>query len=209
MSHISIYSDNNELISSWTSQLSSIHQVDQFDVESEVHDQDVIIIDSQKIDNNGELLALFNNKGTRFLVVGENWPEQKQINALVHGAAGYCDLNVSTELLLTAIECILRGDIWIQRHLIPKVIGTLVQMKSPVVEPTTDNEKIKSAELLKTLSNREMDVAKMIQAGENNKTIASKLHISERTVKAHLTSIFRKLNVTDRLHLALFIKELS
>ncbi len=209
MSHISIYSDNNKLISSWTSQLSSIHQVDRFLVDSEVLDQDVIIIDTQIIDDNGELLALFNNKGTRFLVVGENWPEQKQINALVHGAAGYCDLNVPTQLLLTAIECILRGDIWIQRHLIPKVIGTLVQMKSPVIEPTTDNEKIKSAELLKTLSNREMDVAKMIQAGENNKTIASKLHISERTVKAHLTSIFRKLNVTDRLHLALFIKELS
>lgn len=209
MSHISIYSDNKELISSWTSQLSSIHQVDQFHTEPEVHGQDVIIIDTQKIDNNGELLALFNNKGTRFLIVGENWPEQKQINALVHGAAGYCDLNVPTTLLLTAIECILRGDIWVQRHLIPKVIGTLVQMKSPVIEQSTDNEKNKSAELLKTLSNREMDVAKMIQAGENNKTIASELHISERTVKAHLTSIFRKLNVSDRLHLALFIKELG
>jgi DNA-binding NarL/FixJ family response regulator len=49
----------------------------------------------------------------------------------------------------------------------------------------------------------------MIQSGENNKDIASTLHISERTVKAHLTSIFKKLNVSDRLRLALFIKEYS
>ena len=47
----------------------------------------------------------------------------------------------------------------------------------------------------------------MIQDGKSNKAIANCLSISERTVKAHLTSIFKKLNVADRLHLALYIKD--
>jgi len=49
----------------------------------------------------------------------------------------------------------------------------------------------------------------MIRDGENNKVIGNTLDISERTVKAHLTSIFKKLNVPDRLRLALYIKEYS
>jgi DNA-binding NarL/FixJ family response regulator len=49
----------------------------------------------------------------------------------------------------------------------------------------------------------------MIRVGENNKAIADTLDISERTVKAHLTSIFKKLEVPDRLHLALYMKEYS
>ena len=47
----------------------------------------------------------------------------------------------------------------------------------------------------------------MVRDGENNKAIASALEISERTVKAHVTSIFKKLDIADRLHLALYLKE--
>ena len=70
-------------------------------------------------------------------------------------------------------------------------------------------QSIESSALLTTLSSRELDVANMIRVGENNKAIADTLDISERTVKAHLTSIFKKLEVPDRLHLALYMKEYS
>ena len=57
------------------------------------------------------------------------------------------------------------------------------------------------------LTPRELQVARMVHKGGNNKTIARKLDISERTVKAHLSSIFRKLNIENRLHLAIFFHE--
>jgi DNA-binding NarL/FixJ family response regulator len=49
----------------------------------------------------------------------------------------------------------------------------------------------------------------MIGTGKTNKVIASALDISERTVKAHLTSIYKKLNIPDRLHLAISISDLE
>ncbi len=208
MSQILIFSDNKALINLWSLSLASKYKINLVN-DIHTHVNAAVIISSQKIEENKNLLSLFKYQNTRFLIIGSNWPENQQINALVHGAAGYCNESESAQVLPQAIECILKGDIWIQRHLIPKVIGALIQKKTTPIE---EEEKIKSIsaeseKLLETLSNRELDVAKMIRIGENNKMIASTLHISDRTVKAHLTSIFKKLNVPDRLHLALFIKE--
>ncbi len=210
MSQISIFSDNKALVKLWSTALSTLYQVDTIDEINADVSLDVVIIDTQKIDSDNTLFSLFSNKSIRFLAVGTNWPEDKQIKALVLGASGYCDKTTPPELLLQAVKSILKGDIWIQRHLVPKVIGALIQMKSvSFVDPAKEQQHNESTQLLKTLSERELEVAKMIRLGENNKTIASTLYISERTVKAHLTSIFKKLNVTDRLHLAIFFKEYS
>jgi DNA-binding NarL/FixJ family response regulator len=60
-----------------------------------------------------------------------------------------------------------------------------------------------------SLSEREVEVANLIRKGENNKGIAQVMNISERTVKAHLSSIFRKFEVDDRLRLAIRLKEID
>ncbi|MCF6203813.1 MAG: response regulator transcription factor [Methylococcaceae bacterium] len=206
MKRVLIFSENNLLIKSWSSALSPIYQISKLDDIDSEFTADAVIIDSQKIDSNNSLLSNFSYKSTRFLIVGSNWPENNQINALIQGAAGYCEASESPKLMIQALEQILKGDIWIQRLLVPKVIGSLMKIKTSEVEAKKNSS---SSKLFESLSSREMDVAKMIQAGKNNKTIASSLYISERTVKAHLTSIFKKLNIPSRLHLAVFIKELS
>jgi len=209
VTRISIYSDNKILISSWSSALSTNFQVNTIDDINDDSCPNAIIIDVKKINNDQQLFSIFSKKSTRFLVVGENWSEKNQIKALVHGAVGYCGESEPANIILQAVNCILKGDIWIQRHLVPQVIGTLVQMNTvsndKVAEPKSDL----SLERFNTLSNREKDVANMIHSGKSNKLIATSLNISERTVKAHLTSIYKKLNVNDRLHLAVFIKEFS
>ena len=127
----------------------------------------------------------------------------------MRGAAGYSDEMESGELLKRAVESILKGDIWIRRSLVPKVIEALTNLRpfhGAATRSTNIDELIK---LFETLSAREVEVAEMIQIGENNKRIASVLNITERTVKAHLSSIFKKLNVDDRLHLAIFLKEIE
>jgi len=207
VSRILIYSDNKTLINFWSSALSLSHQVEIINSISLNVSGDAIIVDIRKLDANKSLFSLFRQHNAKFLLVGIDWPESYQIDALVHGAAGYCNESEAPELLLLAVKSILKGDIWIQRHLVPKVIGTLIKMKSAPASEIKPIASSKYTKLLNSLSNRELDVAKMIRSGESNKTIANALNISERTVKAHLTSIFKKLNVEDRLKLALFIKE--
>jgi len=209
LKRILIFSDNDELVSLCKGALTLNYQIKIVNDLASNLTADLTLVDADKLTENKTLLSLFNTKTTRFLILGNNWTDEQQIEALVHGAAGYCTKTVSSQILLLAIESVLKGDVWIQRHLVSKVIGVLVQLKSSAVPTDTEQNKVESVNLILSLSNRELDVAKMISQGVSNKEIASSLCISERTVKAHLTSIFKKLHVTDRLHLALFIKEFN
>jgi len=208
MQNIVIFSNNQTLVKLWSHALISHFNINTVSSPHDFNGADVVIIDSNIINKENELINLFEDKSTRFLIVGEHWPESKQINALIHGAAGYCGESEPAKLLLLAIKSILKGDIWVQRHLVPKIIGTLIKIKTkPSQEATSDS--IELSTRLTKLSARERDVANMIREGDSNKSIAFNLGISERTVKAHLTSTFKKLQVSDRLHLALYIKEYS
>tara|TARA_R110002095_G_scaffold97243_2_gene85332 strand:+ start:1167 stop:1796 length:630 start_codon:yes stop_codon:yes gene_type:complete len=209
MHRVGIFSDDQVLVKLWSHAL--IRHFDVFTASKtpDLQNAIVAIVDSKKIDADEGLIGTFAYTSTRLLIAGKGWSENKQINALVHGAAGYCGESEPPKLLLQAVDSVIKGDIWIQRHLVPRIIGTLVKMKPDTTEPNNTSKTIESSALLATLSTRELDVANMIRVGENNKAIAETLAISERTVKAHLTSIFKKLNVPDRLHLALYIKEYS
>jgi len=208
VSQIKIFSDNEVLVKFCSNALSSLGVADTIgDIYSDLH-ADAIVVDAQKIDDDEKILSVFSNKAIRFLIIGSNWSEKKQVQALLHGAAGYCDISVSSKILLQAVKNILIGDIWIQRHLVPQIIGSLMQIKS-ISNDSQEAARDEDKEVLKVLSKREMDVVKMIHKGNNNKSIASALFISERTVKSHLTSIFKKLKVPNRLHLAVLVKEIS
>jgi len=206
---ILIFSENEELILFCKESLASHYQIDIIKCFLPHLTADIVVIDTNKTTPNKTLLSQFNQNNIRCLILGEQWSDKQQIEAFVHGAAGYCNKSISKQLLLQAVEFILKGDVWIQRHLVSKIIGSLVQINSTAVETDLEQQKPDRANLLLTLSNRELDVAKRISLGDSNKAIASSLSISERTVKAHLTSIFKKTHVRDRLHLALFIKDFN
>ena len=91
MNRILFFSDNADLITLWSSLLNKQYQIDTIIDISASFTADIIIIDADKIIQNKSLLSLFSNKTTRFLIMGDNWPEENQIEALVHGAAGYCN----------------------------------------------------------------------------------------------------------------------
>lgn len=167
-------------------------------------DVEAIILDS-RLANSESLKAIqAESADIPVLLVGSEQSDSSQLQAILNGVSGYIDITEPDTLLQKAINHILQGDIWINRHLVPKLIRTLIDTRK---DPEPVTEKTNNADLLSSLSSREMEVAQMISSGENNKRIASTLNISERTVKAHLTSIFKKVNVPDRLHLALLMKE--
>jgi len=121
------------------------------------------------------------------------------------GAHGFCKENISTALLSRAVQMVLEGEYWIQRKLIAKMISDLARETSEN-RPHTEG---RDNAIMETLTPRELEVAKMVRLGENNKMIARELDISERTVKAHLSAIFRKLDIQNRLHLALYFADIN
>jgi DNA-binding NarL/FixJ family response regulator len=119
------------------------------------------------------------------------------------GVHGFCRDDISEVLLRKAVQLVLDGDYWVQRKLITQVISGLAADNAST---STSNNFDRT--LVRSLTPRELQVAHMVHMGGNNKTIARELDISERTVKAHLSAIFRKLEIENRLNLALYFSEI-
>jgi two-component system nitrate/nitrite response regulator NarL len=121
------------------------------------------------------------------------------------GAHGFLTNGISTMLLNKAVHAVCNGELWMPRSLITRIIEDLAGAR-PSREPSGNKAECGAVECL---TPRELQVARMVHLGGNNKTIARELSISERTVKAHLSAIFRKLNIQNRLHLALFLNDVT
>jgi len=115
--------------------------------------------------------------------------------AICLGAKGVVLKEQSAEILFKAIARVHAGEVWLDGRLMARVLSELV---APGKEH--DVEKMKIA----TLTQREHQVILLIGEGLKNKQIADRLFISQTTVRHHLTSIFSKLDVTDRLALVLY-----
>lgn len=143
---------------------------------------------------------------TRIIVLegtGDN--PVNQMSLFKTGAHGFCAVDIQPDLLLKAAHAVCNGEIWVPRQLITQLIGELARDGGKI----TLNPDSAGAKSVERLTPRELQVAQMVHLGGNNKMIARELEISERTVKAHLSAIFRKLEIENRLHLALFFNEIS
>jgi DNA-binding NarL/FixJ family response regulator len=116
--------------------------------------------------------------------------DQRVPDAIKAGAVGYLLKDVLRADLLRAIHAAARGE----PTLHPEAQRQLMQQ---VVTPPQPN-------LLATLTDREMDVLRLITQGHSNKEIASTLHLTEGTVKGYVSTILGKLQVTDRTQAALY-----
>jgi len=144
------------------------------------------------------------NQSLRIMIIENQSDRQVDQYALFKaGAHGFCKENISDALLNRAVQMVCEGEYWIQRKLVANIIDDLARelTKTNGPSPTGDNT------VLDALTPRELEVARMVRLGGNNKMIARELDISERTVKAHLSAIFRKLDIQNRLHLALYFNE--
>lgn len=127
-------------------------------------------------------------------------PETDQVALFKLGVHGFCQRDIESHMLRKAVEAVVNGELWMQRSLITRIIDDLARSGSL----GNNGNFISGDAAMECLTPRELEVARMVHKGGNNKSIARKLDISERTVKAHLSSIFRKLNIENRLHLALY-----
>lgn len=113
-------------------------------------------------------------------------------DAIRAGASGYLLKDTPREKVLEAI----RGTVSGQSFLDPAIAGKLIdQTASRQTEPATT--------ITSKLTDRETDVLRLVAQGMNNAAIAGKLHLSEGTVRNHVSAIFAKLDVSDRTQAAI------
>lgn len=116
------------------------------------------------------------------------------------GAAGYLLKDIEPGMLVKAIRTVYEGESFIYPTLAKKLFSEINRQEDKKHELT----KIMDRRREERLTYREIEVLQLICQGMSNHTIAQTLFLSEKTVKNHLTNIFRKINVTDRTQAVLY-----
>jgi DNA-binding NarL/FixJ family response regulator len=138
---------------------------------------------------------------TRLLLAGAEFPPQRELAGLAAGAAACCDGNLPRTDVERVVDTVLQGGVWISRSAIPLLVTKL----QAAAQPESGMVAEAPGDPLDGLTQRQREVAELVGQGASNKQIARTLDITDRTVKAHLTTIFEKLKVADRLQLALYV----
>jgi DNA-binding NarL/FixJ family response regulator len=164
---------------------------------------DVVLLDAELLGGgpvgDGPLIHGI-SRSTRIVFLTPHPTEQEGIRVLKAGAKGYCKKDIDPQVLRKVVDRVHDGEIWAERKLIPRLLEEYSSHpeEKPEGIPKPDGR-------LDLLTPREREIAFLIGAGASNKQIASRLHVGEGTVKAHLTAIFRKLGFSDRLQLGLYL----
>lgn len=160
---------------------------------------DIILLDLDLGDANGlDLIPTLRSAVPEVRVVvltGVRDPEIHR-HAVRLGAVGVVLKDKATDVLFQAIAKVHEGGIWLDSVLVASVLGELTRSGGL----TTDPEAMK----ISSLTTREREVIDLIGQGLRNQVIADRLCLSEATVRHHLTSIFAKLGVVDRLELVIY-----
>lgn len=125
--------------------------------------------------------------------------EQHIREAIQAGAKGYLLKDIPLKELAESIRLVYRGYSLLAPKLLKKIITT-VPVSNAVNPPPVKQE-------LTQLTNREQEVLHFVRAGATNREIAQKLHISEGTVKTHITHLFNRLNLRNRSQLAIYANQ--
>ena len=134
-----------------------------------------------------------------YFVVLSNIPSAKEaVLAFSKGARAYLNAYAGPKTYQQVVEVVMGDSIWVGSDMMRQMMMGLKPKKSSSTATPVWQE---------GLTVREIGVARLLAKGLNNKLIARELDITERTVKAHIGSIFKKKAVKDRLHLALLLTQ--
>jgi DNA-binding NarL/FixJ family response regulator len=141
--------------------------------------------------------VLEQRRQTRILAFAEDSGDDFELSLFLVGVRGFCKLDAEPSFVRRAVDALQRGELWIRRSLMPKLVDSLLAADDEMETAATGRFAV--------LTPREIEIARLIGQGASNKRIARQLSITERTVKSHLTMIFRKTGADDRVKLALLV----
>jgi two-component system nitrate/nitrite response regulator NarL len=161
---------------------------------------DIILLKLDPFNSIGlEIIPQLSNASncSRVILLARLDESQVLINAVREGVLGIVLQNQTPEILIKAIQKVHSGEVWIERSMIANLLSGITNPQRLITQDP-------HAESIAQLSPRERQVIKQIGQGLKNSQIAIQLSISETTVRHHLTSIYSKLGVSDRLELLVY-----
>ena len=137
--------------------------------------------------------------GQHVVLLADEPDESLVEDALAQGASGCCNTNAAPEVLRQVALVVENGGLWIGQSLLLRLVGGASRALA------AKSERPPRVDWATLLSEREVQVARLVASGASNREVAEQLSITERTVKAHMSAIFEKLGLRDRLQLSLHI----
>ena len=137
----------------------------------------------------------------RLLLIANRLTPEMELAALSAGASGTVGPDLPEENIRRILGVVGEGGAWVSNAALPQLLNRLRRFEGGT--PSASQEAPPHADGLGKLTPREREIVSLVGKGESNKLIARELRISDRTVKSHLSIIFQKLKVNDRLQLAL------
>ncbi len=162
-----------------------------------IYNPDIILMDINMPNSNGlEALRKIKDLGvkTKVIMLTSEAKREYIIEAIKIGAKGFIQKTSTSKNLIIAIREIDSGRNYLQ----PSLARVLTQVSKVKLTPDHNLEKID------LLSKREYEILLLISTGYNNKEIGERLFISEKTVKNHITNLFKKIEVEDRVQAVIF-----
>lgn len=198
--------ENSQVISRWQSLLAGqdclAHAASAAEVKSQLAKQsfDLVLLHRSLVElaSIAEIRSLY--PACRLFLLSDDPQHEEGLAFLKAGIVGYGNTYISAELLKDAVHIITSGGVWLGQKVIHQLI---LELHRNANEAAIED----LLEKLSLLTRMERRVAELVAKGETNLKIAADLEISERTVKAHLTSIYEKLHVGNRLSLALLMNQ--
>jgi DNA-binding NarL/FixJ family response regulator len=174
-------------------------KVDSFNLNDSINATDILILDIDIFDSLKEVMSYFEKLPKILKVIG--FIEKPQLShgafLIKKGFKSYIGTKTEKNIIDVVIESVSNGNVW----LYPQLMNFIVEQLSL----DTDDEKL--SKVLDKLSQKEQDVAKLVSKGLSNKEIGKKLEVQLVTIKKHISNIFKKLEINDRLSLALLINK--
>jgi DNA-binding NarL/FixJ family response regulator len=162
---------------------------------------DLILLDLDLGDESGldflqELLHTGEN--VRVLVFSGARDPEMQRRAMRLGAMGVLAKDKTSEVLIKAIRKVCAGEVWLERSMTASLLEQIRKTNESPADGDFEAGKIAS------LTKREREIISLVAEGLGTKPLAGRLFISEKTVRNHMASIYGKLEVSDRLELAIY-----
>ncbi len=193
-------SGNKHIINHWVSILSGKNSLNSLNnytdiLNFKINNEDIFILSSEYFNTIDDSLSFYKSlpQNLNVIFITENLNLTEGTIFIKKGIKSYCYSFVDELVLKRVIQVVKRGDTWVYPALMNYII------KQINIKPTSKKN------LLKKLTDKEKYIALLVGSGDSNQEIANSLDVALVTVKKHISKIFEKLDIKDRVSLSILV----
>jgi len=165
---------------------------------------DTLLVHGSLVDRDSVAYIRKRRPACKLFILSDRPDDNEGLTYLHLGTVGYANSYISQDRLRGAVQAIAAGSVWVNQQLLQRLIAGKLTASAPPSPPAPQDHR---SPVLAALSTREQQIAQLVSQGLSNPQIAQQLGITERTVKAHLSTAYGKTSVRGRLALALLLRQ--